>query len=117
MNFSIVYITHRALYRLGDFFHHWYVSGSRYFFHIFISRLEELDKGFAFKVTVKHFFEPLYKDYSILGRILGILFRSGRIVVGGVVYAIMAVVFVVVYLLWISIPIGLIIYAFLKLPS
>ena len=115
MNFSFVYIAQRAVYRLGDFFHHWYVDGSRRLIHDLVARLEELDKSFAFKVTIQHFFEPLYKDYSIIGRILGVLFRSGRVAVGGFAYAVFSIIFLAIYLIWISIPIALVVYAILNL--
>ncbi len=117
MNFSLIYLTNRAIYRIGDFFHHWYVDGTRRFIHEFISRLEDLDKGFAFRVTLKHFFEPLYKDYSVIGRILGILFRTGRITIGGLTYAFISIIFVAAYCIWISIPIGIVVYAVLNLKN
>jgi len=114
MDFSLIYIANRVLYRIGDFFHHWYIDGSRRFIHAFISKLEELDKAFAFRVTIKHFFEPLYKDYSIVGRILGIVFRLGRIAVGGVTYAFISVVFLAAYIAWLLIPVAIVVYAFIN---
>lgn len=117
MDFSVVYIINRAVYRIGDFFHHWYIDSSRYFIHAFVSRLEALDRGFALKVTLVHFFEPLYKDYSVVGRILGILFRIGRVAIGGVVYLFFSVIFAVVYILWLSIPAAIVVYALLYLQN
>ena len=117
MDFSVVYIANRALYRIGDFFHHWYVDGSRRFIHAFISRLENLDKGFAFKVTIKHFFEPLYKDYSVVGRILGIIFRTGRIIIGGVTYLFFSIIFALLYLVWLLFPAAIIVYALLHIQG
>ena len=115
MDFSFVYIAQRAVYRIGDFFHHWYVDGSRRFIHAYISKLEDLDKGFAFRVTIKHFFEPLYKDYSLVGRILGVVFRTGRVAIGGCVYLVFSIIFGVVYLAWLLIPATLVVYAILYL--
>ena len=86
MNFALVYIINRFFYRVFDFFHHWYVRASRTIAHTFISFLEWLDETFALKITLQHFFEPLYKDYSILGRILGVIFRTGRIILATLVY-------------------------------
>ena len=115
MSFSLIYILNRAVYRIGDFFHHWYIDGSRRLIHTFISRLEELDKGFAFRITIKHFFEPLYKDYSVVGRILGVIFRTGRIIMGGFTYLAFSIFFAVVFLAWLSIPAAIIISAILNL--
>ncbi len=77
----------------------------------FISALREMDKTFAVEVTLRHFFEPLYKDYSIVGRVLGIIFRSIRIIIGSALYCIVMIVFLFLYFVWISIPVVLIIYA------
>ena len=87
-DFALGYLLHRFFYRIFDFFRHWYVDGSRVIAHTFISTLERIDRSLAVKITLQHFFEPLYKDYSIIGRILGVFFRSIRILIGGVAYAV-----------------------------
>lgn len=110
MNFAFVYIVQRFFYRFLDFFHHWYVDGSRFIAHAFISVLTEMDKTFAVGITARHFFEPLYKDYSIIGRVLGIIFRSARIAIGGAVYFVALIICLVFYLAWIAIPAVLIVY-------
>ncbi len=112
MSFSPVYIVNRFLYRLFDFFHHWYVDGSKVFFHHFISFLERLDQVFAVRITLRCFFQPLYKDYTIIGRILGVIFRAGRIVIGASVYLLIAFVFVIIYVVWLLIPAVTILYVF-----
>ncbi len=43
MNFSLTYLIGRFLYRILDFFHHWYTDGSRIFFYKLISFLQYLD--------------------------------------------------------------------------
>lgn len=111
MNFSLVYIFGRLFFRIKDFFHHWYVDASRYFFHRFISFLENLDQTLAFQMTLRHMFEPLYKDYSIMGRILGPIFRFGRVLVGFVVYAIVGVLFLTFYLAWLLLPVAALVSA------
>ena len=71
------------------------------------------DRSFAIAITLRHFFEPLYKDYSIIGRILGVVFRSVRVVIGGAVYLLLALGFAALYLLWLAIP-GIIIFYVVK---
>ncbi|MBI4085710.1 MAG: hypothetical protein HY433_00470 [Candidatus Liptonbacteria bacterium] len=110
MNFSLIYLANRFFYRLFDFFHHWYVDGSRVFFHHFISFLERLDRYFAVKITVRYFFRPLYGDYTIMGRVLGVFFRSARILIGSAVYLFFSAIFLVVYFLWLLVPAILILY-------
>lgn len=111
MDFSVVYLARRLLYRFLDFFHHWYVDGSRAIGRRFMATLTAADRSFAVAITLRHFFEPLYKDYSVIGRILGIVFRSVRVAIGAVCYLILAVVFAAVYVIWIAIPAVIIFYA------
>ncbi|MBU6500420.1 MAG: hypothetical protein KGJ89_01145 [Patescibacteria group bacterium] len=111
MNFALTYLTARFFYRLGDFFHHWYVDGTRSFAHKFISTLENLDKTFAIRITFHYLFQPLYKDYTVVGRLLGFIFRSGRILIGGVIYMFVAAIFLAMYGIWLLIPAAILIYA------
>jgi len=104
VNFALVYLVQRFFYRLFDFFHHWYVDGSRSSFHYFLSVLEVVDRTLAVRITLRHFFEPLYRDYTIIGRILGVIFRSGRLLVGGVIYGLLTIIFLAIYLAWLLIP-------------
>jgi len=111
MDFALVYLGRRFFYRFFDFFHHWYIDGSRAFEHHFVSTLKDADQTIALRITVRHFAEPLYKDYSIIGRILGVIFRSGRILLGLVFYAFIVLAFALVYLIWLSVPAIIIFYA------
>jgi tryptophan-rich sensory protein len=104
MDFSPIYLLNRFFYRLYDFFHHWYVDGSRWFGRRAMAAFTKLDRTFAVKVTLEHLFEPLYKDYTVMGRILGAIFRTLRVLVGFVVYAIVAVAILSVYIAWLAIP-------------
>ena len=104
MDFSVVYLARRFFYHFLDFFHHWYVDGSRVIGRRFMATLTAADQSLAVAITMRHFFEPLYKDYSVIGRILGIVFRSVRVAIGGVFYLILAFAFALVYLVWLSIP-------------
>lgn len=111
MNFSLVYILNRFFFRLGDFFHHWYVDGARYLFHYFFVSLEKIDRRLAFRVTLAHIFEPLYKDYTIIGHIVGFIFRFVRVLIGLVFYAGFAAIFLAVYLFWLILPFAIFAYA------
>ncbi len=112
MNFAVIYVLHRLFFRIADFFHHWYVDGSRVVMHRFMSILEQLDRTFAVRVTFRYFFQPLYKDYTVVGRILGVIFRSGRMLIGGTVYLFLAAAFLVVLAAWFLLPPFLLVYAF-----
>jgi len=112
MDFAPVYLVYRFLYRISQFFHDWYVHGSRNAAHLFISLLERLDRVFAVKITLLYFFRPLYGDYTIVGRILGIIFRSFRIAIGLATYLLVAGISLALYCVWLSIPILILFYVF-----
>lgn len=109
-DFALGYLAHRFFYRIFDFFYHWYYSGSRAIAHKFMTTIADIDKSIAIKVTLQHFFEPLYKDYSIIGRILGVVFRTGRILIGLLIYIVMTIIFLALFLVWIVIPPAIIFY-------
>ncbi len=109
-DFALGYLIHRFFYRIADFFHHWYVDGSRVIAHRFVSTLEDLDQSFAVAVTFRYLFQPLYKDYSVIGRILGLIFRTGRLIVGGIVYLVIAIVFLAFYLAWVALPLAVLFF-------
>ncbi len=106
-DFAIGYLIERFFFRLGDFFHHWYADGSRRLTHGFISFLERLDQRLALRITLRYFFQPLYKDYTIIGRILGPIFRLFRSLIGIVVYFVCGIVFFAIYLAWLAIPVAI----------
>ncbi|RJQ29774.1 hypothetical protein C4571_00670 [Candidatus Parcubacteria bacterium] len=110
MNSALVYLVYRFFYRLGDFFHHWYADASRVILHRYVLLLEQLDRTFALRVTLKYFFQPLYKDYTVVGRILGIIFRSGRVLIGLAVYAVLTAILIVIYLVWLLVPLAILFY-------
>jgi hypothetical protein len=111
MDFAPVYLIQRFFYRIFEFFHHWYIDGSRAIGRSFMGTLTKTDQSLALKITLRHFFEPLYKDYSVIGRILGVIFRSFRIVIAAVVYLFLIAFFLGIYLFWIAIPFLILYYA------
>lgn len=104
MDFSVVYLAQRLVYRIAGFFKHWYVGGSHVIGRRFMATLASADRSFAVAITVRHFFEPLYKDYTVIGRILGVVFRTGRILIGGMVYLVIVIIYAAIYLVWLAIP-------------
>jgi hypothetical protein len=67
---------------------------------------------FAVRINFHYLFHPLYQDYTFVGRILGFFFRSTRIGIGAVIYAVVIIVGVALYFLWILLPLFAIYRAF-----
>jgi hypothetical protein len=76
--------------------------------HKALDIFENLDRSFALKVTLRHIFEPLYQDRSVIGHILGLIFRTVRVIGALVVYGVIALIFVMIYILWAAVPLVLI---------
>lgn len=108
---SVVYVIRRFFFRIYNFFHHWYADGSRAVGRRFMAVMTRADQTLAVAITLRHFFEPLYKDYSIVGRIMGVVFRTLRVLVGAVIYLFLAAAFAVIYLVWLAIPVVILFYA------
>lgn len=107
-NFFPIYLIKRAIMEVAYFFIHWYKDGFIFLWRKLISFLASLDYIFAVKITFRHWMEPLYQDRTIVGYILGPLFRTFRIVFGSYLYLLLFLVWLAVVLIWVAIPIGLI---------
>ena len=108
MHFALSYLAHRFLYRIVEFLRHWYVKSVRIYSDFVLNVLGRIDYYLAWKITLKYLFQPLYKDYSLIGYILGFLFRSGRLITASIIYGVLFFIAVGLYLFWLLIPIILI---------
>jgi len=105
MSFSIIYLIQRFFYRIYKFFYDWYVGGFLTIGSATLVVFESLDQSFAFEITIRNLFRPLYQDRTVLGYILGFIFRVFRVLIGGVIYAILLLIAIGVYVVWVAIPI------------
>ncbi len=99
------YLFNRFVYRIKEFFRHWYIKSFFIYSQFVVSQLEKLDRFLAFKITLRYLFKPLYQDYSFLGYILGFIFRVCRLVFGGIIYAVVFALAVALYIIWLATPI------------
>ena len=103
-----LYFFNRFTFRLKEFLRHWYINSFFVYSQLVFSQLEKLDRFFAFKITWRYFFQPLYQDRTILGRILGFIFRLQRLLVGGLVYLVIILMAAGFYLIWLAFPVYII---------
>ena len=73
-------------------------------FHIGASLFGILDRSLALRVTLHHMFEPLYQDRSVVGYVLGFMFRSIRVIIAFLIYWAIAFIFVIAYIIWAPVP-------------
>jgi len=98
--FAFVYIIYSTFVAIVEFFTHWYVGGFRAGTHWLLEVLARLDRFFAFKITLRYFGQPLFQDRSMVGYVLGFIFRTLRLAVGGVVYLVVIGIAIVFYAAW-----------------
>ena len=102
---TFVYLVKRFFYRIFDFLRHWYVKSVKIYSNFVLDQLQKIDRVLAWRVNAKNMFQPLYKDYSIIGYIMGFILRFLRLIGTGLIYVFVFVFAVLVYLIWLAIPI------------
>jgi len=105
------YLVQRALFRVVEFFRHWYIGGTQAFLRRFSDAAQGIEAVVAVRVTLRFFFQPLFRDYTVVGHILGPVFRLGRLVIGAAAYLVLFILFFAAYVVWIAFPAFLIVYA------
>ncbi|MDP1629748.1 MAG: hypothetical protein Q8L57_03960 [bacterium] len=105
------YLISRLFLGVYQFFYDWYVGGFYAFWRRVYIIFKSWDREIAFRPTLRHWFQPLFQDYTVLGYILGFLFRTGRIIVGGAGALVIFGVSVIIYFIWVLIPA----YIFIKI--
>ncbi|MBI4992372.1 MAG: hypothetical protein HZB99_04105 [Candidatus Harrisonbacteria bacterium] len=112
---SLVYIFTHLGKRILGFFGHWYINGFLRIVHWTYNILEKLDRYFALRITMKNWFQPLYQDYTPIGYLWGFTFRTVRILISLIVYAVIIFLSASVYILWAAVPIYVIYKIFTNL--
>lgn len=102
--FSLFYIFSVAFKRIKIFLTDWYINSFLAFWDFLLKTLTRLDKTFAVKITIRHWLEPLYQDRTVMGYILGFIFRTLRIALGVITYLIISGFVLFCYLIWAMVP-------------
>ncbi len=101
---AVIYLIQRFFYRIWEFLTHWYVGGYFAIGGKFLNILEYLDQTLALRITLRYFFQPLYRDYSFIGYLIGIPVRAVRTFIGLIAYGAVIAAGVAVYLAWAAVP-------------
>ena len=90
--------------RIINFFYIWYIQSSKDFWNKEISFLRQMERDIGVLINLKLITEPIYGDYTYEGRVLGPIFRLGRVLVGLFIMLCSIVAVVTIYLIWIILP-------------
>jgi len=86
------------------FFYIWYVQSSKSFWTKEISFLKQVERDIGIKINLRLIAEPIYGDYSYLGRVIGPLFRLVRVLVGLLIVGTSFVLIILAYIVWVILP-------------
>jgi len=80
------------------------IKGPLKLFKILNILSKSLNNITSFTLNLKLFFVPLFGDYTILGRFLGIFYRTFRIIIGVILLSILLIVNFTLPILWYIVP-------------
>lgn len=86
------------------FFHFWYAQSSKDFWNKEIAFLKQIEKDLGVLINLKLIFQPIFGDYSYMGRVIGPILRLGRVLVGFVIMVTSIFAVITIYLIWIILP-------------
>lgn len=89
---------------IGKFAYEWYFVDSRGFWNGVLGFIKFMDRDFGVVANAYNWTSPLYGDYSYVGRAIGPLFRTFRILIGGLVYIAIILFAIFLYSLWLALP-------------
>jgi hypothetical protein len=87
-----------------NFFRFWYVESSKDFWNKEISFIRGIERDIGVIINLKLLFQPIFGDYSYMGRVIGPIFRLGRVLVGFAIMAVSIFALIIIYLIWIILP-------------
>lgn len=83
--------------------------GTKHFWARVLDHAASFDRSFAIRINARIWLQPLYGDYTIVGRILGPIFRTMRILLGFFMYAVLFLAAFFVWIVWLLVPAGMIV--------
>ena len=89
---------------LTDYIRWYFVFVPRYFLSLLFRYINYIDNKLAITVMIEYFFVPLFGDTTILGFVLGFVFRLIRITFGIVVLFVFLINYFIVLIFWVIAP-------------
>lgn len=86
------------------FFYFWCVQSSKDFWNKEISFLKQIERDLGMMINLKLIFQPIFGDYSYMGRVIGPILRLGRVLIGFIIMLASIFIVVLIYLIWIILP-------------
>ncbi len=91
----------------------WYLEGLAFFIRTWKNLTLFLEEDLAVSLMLRLLFVPLFHDSTIVGRVLSLLFRVTRILIGLFAFALASLALIIIAFFWFGLPI----LAFLDIPQ
>lgn len=85
--------------------HFWYLRSLPWAWGHYKSTLAGFEAQIAVQATWKNIGKPLFQDYTLQGKVIGFFLRLFRILGGLFFYFVLGLLYIILYLLWIFLPI------------
>ena len=82
----------------------WYVKSPSRAWELYLRTLGEVEISVGVRDMLRNLGRPLFQDYTWQGRLIGLLIRLVRIAVGLLVYALIALLYLALYAVWLAFP-------------
>jgi hypothetical protein len=82
----------------------WYLKSPGWIYRFYLLTLGQLEVSIGVQDMAHNLRRPLFQDYTFQGRIIGLLLRLLRILAGCLLYLLIAVAYLIGYLVWLAFP-------------
>lgn len=89
---------------LYGFFYFWYVGGTRDFLRRAVEILRTVEREAGVRINLRLITQPIFGDYSKMGRLVGPFFRLGRVLVGALLCFLTALGILLIFLVRLALP-------------
>ena len=89
---------------MAQFLRYWYIRGPEHIWRVFLSVIGGFENSLAVRDTARNLDKPLFQDYTRSGRAVGFLIRLARILIGLVIYLLIASLFALFSVIWVLFP-------------
>lgn len=103
-----IYLAKTFVFRIGMFFRHWYIDGFLAIYGAWLLFLRMCERQLAIRINIRFLFQPLYQERNIVGYVLGFLYRSVKVLLGGILYVVTGIIACGVFIVWAVFPLVLI---------
>ena len=98
---------------LIEFLDFWFKHKPRSFIKNFFNTIYHLERLIALRANLRNINKPLYGDYTLLGYAIALPYRLASILLGLFLYFILFSFYLIIIILWLSLPLVLLGYGFL----